>query len=1036
MDESWHWKGTGGTGGTGSSVGNVERRETDELEYVVAESHATLRESMDDQQLMNLINLVKSNDESSPSKWTFAPVSKELSLDQGYFITVRAIQKLREVRRGPVLVGIGGPNGSGKSSLAERLAQILGGEVIDQSNYLKAGLNDDTYDVASIDFQLLCQHLQALLSGKSIDMPVFDWSEKKQSKFIPVKAPVSGVVLLKGIYALNSAVRPLLDISIAVVGGVHYNLLQRVTEDVRKSGKAMAGVMDSIFPLFRTQIEPDLAFAQIRISNEFVADSLREPFYILKTTKQVSATAIMEALGTDKQPRHRHDKYIDIYLKPPGNNVRMKDWIRMRQWGIRYFYTEGNQRIVDRNTIIRPRCEFEVGKTTLGGLLACNYHVAISFARESDIFETDEVVICIDTITDLQCKIFLQIRGKNRQVVYATAEALRLGGPWITQSYLEMVIDVKGVPRLPSPPLSSADLASVRSTTPPISLPEEDEGQIHAPVATRPAPLPVRTSARSSENEPWTRSPTYSDPIVGSWNLASLSDSIRLLSRGKEKHTLPGEQFLDNKSKPFGQSSGRRGTARMELVPKHEKVNFDRGLNLAVSAVQTLLKENGGPVIIGVGGPSGSGKSNFARKLADLVECYLLSLENYYKEDLVDDTNYDEFHTLDSSLLIQNIQDWKELRTARTPVFDFQRKKRVRFQEIQVSHENGVVVVEGIYALHPVLQQLMDIRVSVVGGVQSHLATRVLRDVERTGRYMGESEVIQTVFPMFREHIEPHLATAHLQIVNNFDPVHSHENTVFILKSSKEVAINAIAKVLNPKKTMRSFYGFTDTYFYMRGLDQNGPSSEGDFIRVRNCGNRFAILIREPIREGDFIVQSEVDFDVSIKTVGGLTKLGYHTAAIIEVNSTIHRDDQLLIEVDHLPKISRSFIQIKGSNKEAVAAAGKKLELQGTYTSLPYFEILQSTNKVAFAESVDAVHSPSAAKLQELVLRVTGQDDRSGSMGNFSPSGQHSPFATLSRLEARIRRLERNQSLSMAMHVAMLLLLCYQIYRQNVQSRH
>lgn len=39
------------------------------------------------------------------------------SFDHGYFLTVRAIQELRDKKRGSVLVGIGGPSGSGKSRL-------------------------------------------------------------------------------------------------------------------------------------------------------------------------------------------------------------------------------------------------------------------------------------------------------------------------------------------------------------------------------------------------------------------------------------------------------------------------------------------------------------------------------------------------------------------------------------------------------------------------------------------------------------------------------------------------------------------------------------------------------------------------------------------------------------------------------------------------------------------------------------------------------------------------------------------------------
>jgi hypothetical protein len=98
------------------------------------------------------------------------------------------------------------------------------------------------------------------------------------------------------------------------------------------------------------------------------------------------------------------------------------------------------------------------------------------------------------------------------------------------------------------------------------------------------------------------------------------------------------------------------------------------------------------------------------------------------------------------------------------------------------------------------------------------------------------------------------------------------------------------------------------------GIPSNGQLTDSDCIRVRICEGRFALLIREvgkkilfspsficlylrtcissvsvlilfslnimlsctiqPIREGNFIIQPKVDFDISITTVAGLLNLG------------------------------------------------------------------------------------------------------------------------------------------------------------------
>lgn len=56
--------------------------------------------------------------------------------------------------------------------------------------------------------------------------------------------------------------------------------------------------------------------------------------------------------------------FIEMYLRPPSasEEARINDWIKVRQSGIRYYLSLGDQRIVDRHYIIRPKAEFEVRK--------------------------------------------------------------------------------------------------------------------------------------------------------------------------------------------------------------------------------------------------------------------------------------------------------------------------------------------------------------------------------------------------------------------------------------------------------------------------------------------------------------------------------------------------------------------------------------------------------------------------------------------------------------------------------------------------
>ena len=54
--------------------------------------------------------------------------------------------------------------------------------------------------------------------------------------------------------------------------------------------------------------------------------------------------------------------FIEMYLRPPSasEEAKINDWIKVRQSGIRYYLSLGDQRIVDKHFIIRPKAEFEV----------------------------------------------------------------------------------------------------------------------------------------------------------------------------------------------------------------------------------------------------------------------------------------------------------------------------------------------------------------------------------------------------------------------------------------------------------------------------------------------------------------------------------------------------------------------------------------------------------------------------------------------------------------------------------------------------
>uniref|UniRef100_A0A2K1YSA1 AAA+ ATPase domain-containing protein n=1 Tax=Populus trichocarpa TaxID=3694 RepID=A0A2K1YSA1_POPTR len=927
---------------------------------------------------------------SSSSSSILQSLPLHVSFDHGYYLLVKSIQELREKKEGLVTVGIGGPSGSGKTSLAEKVASVIGCVVISMENY-RMGF-DDGSDLDSIDFDALIQNLEDLTKGKDTLTPMFDYQQKRRIGSKGIKSASSGVVVIDGAYALHARLRSLLDIRVAVVGGVHFSLLSKVQYDIGDSC-SLDYLIDSIFPLFRKHIEPDLHHAQIRINNSFVS-SFREAIYKLKCRSE----------SPDGHPAYAFqgtahtDNFIEMYLRPPSasEEALTNDWIKVRQSGIKYYLSLGDQRIVDKNFIIRPKAEFEVGRMTLGGLLALGYNVVVSYKRASSSVSNGNLSLSLETIDTLG-ETFVVLRGMNRKTVGAEATRMGVNGPWITKSYLEMILQRKGVPRLNTPPL-----------LPNTSMTSNQERVIVAPRPIRTSPNLVNRLEDLSQ--PWTRSPTKSkmEPIVATWHFIS-SDT----SHGSS--VIDSSSFRDN----------------MKIAPMPDSYDLDRGLLLAVQAIQALLENKGPPVIVGIGGPSGSGKTSLAHKMANIVGCEVVSLESYFKSEQVKDFKYDDFSSLDLSLLSKNIGNIRNGRRTKVPMFDLETGARSGFKELEVSEDCGIIF-EGVYALHPEIRKSLDLWIAVVGGVHSHLISRVQRDKSRVGCFMSQNDIMMTVFPIFQQHIEPHLVHAHLKIRNDFDPVLSPESSLFVLKSNKQVASQDILKILDPVKLCSFVQNFIDIYLRLPGLPTNGQLAESDCIRFRICEGRFALLIREPIREGNFIIQPKVDFDISTSTVAGLLNLGYQAVACIEASAYIYQDGKILIEVDHLQDTPSPYLQIKGVNKEAVAAAGSTLKLDGSYTTKSYLQIILE-RLPAMQRSYSGIHAQQAARLQELVEFIQSQGSSSAS--ESSPGRDAAPLeGVIEDMQARIKRLERWHAINTVLWTFLMsALVGYSLYQRKHQ---
>lgn len=295
------------------------------------------------------------------------------------------------------------------------------------------------------DYDTLTKNLEDLRAGRSTEIPIYDFKTSKRVGYRTQEPPESRIVCLEGIYALSSRLHKSLDLRVSVSGGVHFDLVKRVMRDVHRSGQDPEGIVqqitETVYPMYKAFIEPDLQTAHIRITNNFNPFSgLQKPTYILKSVAHVpeeDARRVLKTVGQEIETTTT-DLY-DIYLLPPGEDPDMcQTWLRMRNTDGRYSLIF-EEWVTDGPFIIAPRITFEVNVRILGGLMALGYEIAVIMKRTSTTLATDDIQIKYDVIDGLEGRVYVQVQGMDRALVDKVATSLNMQGGYVPRSYIEEV---------------------------------------------------------------------------------------------------------------------------------------------------------------------------------------------------------------------------------------------------------------------------------------------------------------------------------------------------------------------------------------------------------------------------------------------------------------------------------------------------------------------------------------------------------------------------------------------------------------------
>ena len=184
----------------------------------------------------------------------------------------------------PIIIAIAGGSASGKTTVVSEIKEVLGEKdlvVIKHEDYYKdqshLSLEErklTNYDhPSSLENELLISQLKDLISGKSINKPIYDFVIQTRSDKYEVVEPKK-VIILDGILVLeDEKIRELADIKIFVECDEDLRLIRRIKRDMVERGRSFDHIIEqyltSVKPMYHHFVSKTKRYADIIIPNDF-----------------------------------------------------------------------------------------------------------------------------------------------------------------------------------------------------------------------------------------------------------------------------------------------------------------------------------------------------------------------------------------------------------------------------------------------------------------------------------------------------------------------------------------------------------------------------------------------------------------------------------------------------------------------------------------------------------------------------------------------------------------------------------------------
>ncbi len=179
---------------------------------------------------------------------------------------------------GSVVIGVAGGSGSGKTTVVRRIVESLGDEqvtVLEHDRYYRdrsdlrleerAALNYDHPD--SLETDLLVRHVEALKSGRQVEVPTYDFARYARKAATEAAMPRRAIIVEGILIFTDAALRSLMDVKVFVDTDDDARFIRRLKRDVAERGRTMDSVIEqylnTVKPMHLEFVEPSKRYADI-----------------------------------------------------------------------------------------------------------------------------------------------------------------------------------------------------------------------------------------------------------------------------------------------------------------------------------------------------------------------------------------------------------------------------------------------------------------------------------------------------------------------------------------------------------------------------------------------------------------------------------------------------------------------------------------------------------------------------------------------------------------------------------------------------